>query len=240
VLEALQAGIARQLAVLDDASLTGTGQSSSDALELPRGVLAEKLTGHLLQEIIARGSRGGPLFPLASQLNDDVTHLELQELGGAVRRLAENLREALGWLAGWLAGWLDGAGDVEAVPRAGSDLQASPGLILDIGSVSAPNKAFDLGEVRFSISNYSDAPLKITSIALRVAERRESTAILTRVPLAPVDKYFLFAEVVQGKELYELLDRHHLLQPLETDGFFLKSGRVARMMTHVDRQLAGE
>ena len=32
VLEALQAGIAGQLAVLDDASLTGTGQSSADVL----------------------------------------------------------------------------------------------------------------------------------------------------------------------------------------------------------------
>ena len=32
VLEALQAGIAGQLAVLDDAGLTGTGQSSADVL----------------------------------------------------------------------------------------------------------------------------------------------------------------------------------------------------------------
>jgi hypothetical protein len=35
LLEALQAGIAGQLAVLDDASLTGTGQSSADVLEVP-------------------------------------------------------------------------------------------------------------------------------------------------------------------------------------------------------------
>jgi hypothetical protein len=48
VLEALQAGIAGQLAVLDDASLTGTGQSSADVLEVPGAVLAAKLTTHLL------------------------------------------------------------------------------------------------------------------------------------------------------------------------------------------------
>ena len=65
VLEALQAGIAGQLAVLDDASLTGTGQSSADVLGVPGTVLAAKLTAHLLREIVVRGARGGPLLPLA-------------------------------------------------------------------------------------------------------------------------------------------------------------------------------
>ena len=41
VLEALQAGIAGQLGVLDDASLTGTGQSSADVLGVPGGGGAE-------------------------------------------------------------------------------------------------------------------------------------------------------------------------------------------------------
>ena len=61
VLEALQAGIAGQLAVLDDASLTGTGQSSADVLGVAGTVVAQKLTGYLLREIMVRGSRGGPL-----------------------------------------------------------------------------------------------------------------------------------------------------------------------------------
>src|SRR5262249_39371013 len=39
VLESLQAGIAAQLAVLDDASLTGTGWSSAELLEVPGAVL---------------------------------------------------------------------------------------------------------------------------------------------------------------------------------------------------------
>ena len=90
VLEALQAGIAGQLAVLDDASLTGTGQSSADVLGVSGAVLAEKLTAHLLREIVVRGSRGGPLFPLASQLNDDVTHLQGQQLEGHARRQARS------------------------------------------------------------------------------------------------------------------------------------------------------
>jgi hypothetical protein len=81
-------GIAGQLAVLDDASLTGTGQSSADVLGVPGTVVAAKLTGHLLREIVVRGARGGPLFPLASQLNDDVTH---EDAGGGVRGLHVDL-----------------------------------------------------------------------------------------------------------------------------------------------------
>jgi len=80
VLEGLQAGIAGQLAVLDDASLTGTGQSSAGVLGLPGTVLAQALTGHLVREIVVRGSRGGPLAPLAAQLNHYVTHLQGQRL----------------------------------------------------------------------------------------------------------------------------------------------------------------
>lgn len=66
VLGALQASIATQLAVLNDASLTGTGQSSADFLGVPGTAVAQKLTVHLLREIMARGASGGPLFPLAS------------------------------------------------------------------------------------------------------------------------------------------------------------------------------
>jgi AAA-like domain/TIR domain len=69
LLETLQGGINRQMAVLDDATLTGTGQSSADMLGVAGMEVAQKLTGHLVQEIVARGSRGGPLAPLADQLN---------------------------------------------------------------------------------------------------------------------------------------------------------------------------
>jgi hypothetical protein len=91
VLEALQAGIARQLAVVDDADLTSVGQSSADALGVPAGALAQKLTDHLLREIVVRGARGGPLEPLASQLNHDVTHLQGQRLEGKLDRLVIGL-----------------------------------------------------------------------------------------------------------------------------------------------------
>lgn len=95
VMEGLKAGVARQLAVLDDVSLTGTGQSSADVLGVPATVIAERLTGHLLREIVIRGSRGGPLSPLASQLNHDVTHQQSQEIGDAMLQLQGAIREAL-------------------------------------------------------------------------------------------------------------------------------------------------
>ena len=95
MVEALQAEIAGHLLILDDASLTGTEQSSADLLEVPSAVLAEKLTGHLLWEIVMRGSRGGPLFPLASQLNDDLTHLQGRRLEDLIGLLAEDLKDIL-------------------------------------------------------------------------------------------------------------------------------------------------
>jgi tetratricopeptide (TPR) repeat protein len=95
VLEALQAGIAGQLTPLDDRSLTGTGKSSADVLEVSAAVLAQKLTGHLVREIVVRGARGGPLAPLAAQLNHDATHLQGQRIENILGRLDDEVRKAL-------------------------------------------------------------------------------------------------------------------------------------------------
>ncbi len=95
LLESLQAGIAGQLAVLDDAELTGTVQSSADVLGVPGTVLADRLTGHLVREIIVRGSGGGPLTPLADQLNHELTRLQGQRIEGMLARLAGEVRDAL-------------------------------------------------------------------------------------------------------------------------------------------------
>jgi tetratricopeptide (TPR) repeat protein len=92
LLEALHAGIAEKLAVLDDVSLTGTGQSSADVLGVQGSVVAEKLAGRLVQEVMLRGSRGGPLGPLAGQLNHDVTHLQGRRLEDLLGRLADEVR----------------------------------------------------------------------------------------------------------------------------------------------------
>ena len=88
LLEGLQAGIAGQLTVLDDAGLTDSGQSSADVQGVPGTVLAGRLTGHLVQEIIVRGSSSGPLTPLADQLNHELTRLQGQRLEGMLVRLA--------------------------------------------------------------------------------------------------------------------------------------------------------
>jgi hypothetical protein len=66
MLEELRDGIIRQLAVLDDVSLTGTPRSSADILGVTTEVLAQNLTAHVLREIMVRGSRGGPLEPLSN------------------------------------------------------------------------------------------------------------------------------------------------------------------------------
>jgi hypothetical protein len=99
LLEAFQTDIATRLAVLDDASLTGTGQSAADTLGVPGTVVARTLTSYLLREIVARGVDGGPLFPLACQLNHDQLKLENEQIkrmiGDTLERLAR-LEETLG------------------------------------------------------------------------------------------------------------------------------------------------
>ena len=91
LLEALQVGIAETLAVLDDPNVTGTGQSSAEVLGVPGSVIAETLAGHLVREIMLRGSRGGPLAPLADQLNHDVTHLQGQRIEGMLAPLTDQV-----------------------------------------------------------------------------------------------------------------------------------------------------
>ena len=95
LLEALQTGIATQLASLDDAGLTGTGKSSAEVLGLSAGLLAEKLTGNLIREIMVRGARSGPLTPLAAQLNADKTNLRGQRIEDILGRLDNEVRRAL-------------------------------------------------------------------------------------------------------------------------------------------------
>ena len=79
------------MAILDDAAMTGTGQSSAELLRVPGRRLAQTLAGHLVREIMVRGSGGGPLTPLADQLNHDVTHLQGQRLEGMLAQLADQV-----------------------------------------------------------------------------------------------------------------------------------------------------
>ena len=100
VLEALQVAIAGQLAVLDDPGLTATVKSLTGTRDVSATVVAQKLTGHLVREIMTRGSRGGPLAPLASQLNHDETHLQGQQIQDGLRQLGSEILDALARLDG--------------------------------------------------------------------------------------------------------------------------------------------
>jgi len=62
--------------------------------------VAATLTGHLVRQIQVRGARGGPLNPLADQLNHDLTHLQGQRVESMVAQVLEML----------------GAGDGAALP----------------------------------------------------------------------------------------------------------------------------
>src|SRR6266487_3794646 len=103
LLEALQAGIAARLTVLDDPDVTGTGQSSMELLGVPGGVLPETLAGHLMREIMVCGSGGGPLARLAgmlAQVVSLVTTLAREDRGPGVLRKPVRLAPRPALLAG--------------------------------------------------------------------------------------------------------------------------------------------
>ena len=93
LLDALKTGITDQLAVLSDAEVTGIEKSAADVLGVSVTVLSQKLTGHLVREIIVRGAHGDPLEPLAAQLNHDATHLQGQRLQDMFGRLTDETRD---------------------------------------------------------------------------------------------------------------------------------------------------
>lgn len=87
-LGALRAGIIRQITVLDDPELTEMEVSSSDISGVPGSMIAEVLADHFIRQIIDRSAQGGPLEPIAAQLNHDRTQ-------SLVTGLTQDLRRAL-------------------------------------------------------------------------------------------------------------------------------------------------
>jgi hypothetical protein len=83
------------MAVLGDGGQSGAGSSSAELLGLPVTLLAERLTAHLVREIVVRGARGGPLAPRAAQLNHDMTQLQGRGLEGVVSQLAAVVPDGL-------------------------------------------------------------------------------------------------------------------------------------------------
>ena len=95
VLEALQVAIAEQLKLLDNPGLAASLESLTGMTGLSAAIMAQKLTAHLLREIVALGSRGGPLEPLANQLDHDRTYLQGLRVEGKMDQLDDKLAEIL-------------------------------------------------------------------------------------------------------------------------------------------------
>jgi hypothetical protein len=77
VLEVMQAGIAAQVAMLEDASLATVPRLSWAAAEgIGEGVIAPVLTRRPLAEIMSRAAAGGPLEGLAAQLSAERAYLQ--------------------------------------------------------------------------------------------------------------------------------------------------------------------
>src|SRR6266508_3829152 len=97
LLQELQAATTAQLAVLGDPTITGTEQSSVQALnreaEQLRDLSVEQITRTLvrnvLQEVLQQGTGGGALAPLANQLNFDLTHLQGRHTADMLSRIVD-------------------------------------------------------------------------------------------------------------------------------------------------------
>ena len=144
--------------MLDDAGLTGTWQSSAEVLGVPGTVLADKLTGHLVREIMFRGSRGGPLTPLAGQLNHDLTHLVVRRVEVQGQRV-ESEPALCGTQRHMVSSTLASFYAGEAGWRCSQPRRSGrpPGSRLPIGT-RAPLS--DLGYPRSQIRGFHDLPLQ--------------------------------------------------------------------------------
>ena len=100
LLEAIGAGVSLQLAVLGDPKLTGQGVSSADVLGIPDGVIAERLTDHLVETIRSAALRGGPLKPLADRIDHDAAYLRDRRVAGVLARVDDGVRTILDRLDG--------------------------------------------------------------------------------------------------------------------------------------------
>ena len=130
--QAISAGVSEQVAVLDDPGLTGLNVSSADVLGIPGRDIAESLARHLVAGITTAGLGGGPLKPLADQLNHDLTHAQgqtvLDRLAAPAttatgQEFAADLRGLLEALAGQaghgrLPSYLHGRRDIRGLTRA--------------------------------------------------------------------------------------------------------------------------
>ena len=170
LLVAMHEAVTGQLAVLNDPDLTGTEQSSAAALGIPASVLAQSLTGHLLDEIVTRGSRGGPLFPLASQLNDDMTHLQGQQIQGELRQLGNEILSALARKDGVRSNVAPTTGLVWLPPR--SRLVGREDLLAELHACLTATGAHKPHVVAL----YGLAGVGRTSVAIEYAHRHRETA----------------------------------------------------------------
>ena len=98
-LEGLYAGIAHQLSIPDEGGQPPVGQFGVQV-----SVVAALLGDHLIDEITSCGAEGGPLTPLAGQLNHDLTHLQVQRLEGRGQRIEDMLAQLLAVPAATAAG----------------------------------------------------------------------------------------------------------------------------------------
>ena len=95
------------------------------------------------------------------------------------------------------------------------------GVFIDLGAVYQSGTGSPDSDIRFSVSNKTEADIKITAVQLllRLATPVDETE--SKVPAAPLPDRALRAKINPLTKSLDLLPSHHVLKPGEVDGFKL-------------------
>lgn len=158
MLQALCDGVDSQLAVLNDAALTGTEVSSADVLGVPAAVISESLAINLIGEISAPAARGGPLAPLADQLNHDRTFLQGDATQTAVHEVGAQIIAAIA------------AAQMPALPAS----EADPDMALHV------EQAFEA----LGLDQHDEAARRLYRLFMHLTRQQQRAAIAAVIRLA--------------------------------------------------------
>jgi tetratricopeptide (TPR) repeat protein len=95
LLQAIELGISQQLTLLDEAELAELGSSLELLTQVSANSLSARLADHFIQQIFVRGARGGPLAPLADQLNHEMTRRQGQRIEDMVGSMGREILYAI-------------------------------------------------------------------------------------------------------------------------------------------------
>jgi hypothetical protein len=115
-------------------------------------------------------------------------------------------------------------GTPPVLPTCPDPMVAAPpkgGVFVDLGAVYQSGSDSSYSDIRFSVSNKTEAEIKITAVQLLLRSAAAVRETESKVPAAPLPDRALRAKITPSTKIVQLLPSHHVLKPGEVDGFKL-------------------